>query len=235
MNRTDRLYAIAEELRYAGEAGRTSASLATQYEVSTRTIKRDISSLQQAGVPIWSEGRAGGGYRLLPAESSLPAINFTSGEAVALAVAIHANQDMPFANDGASALTKILSVMTPATRETADDVLSRVWIRGHRNRGLAARRLDEAIRLHRVTNINYDDANGNPSKRTVEPLLLARTGGHWYLMAYCRLRDNGRWFRLDRIRTVTTTTETAAHRDFEALFGEAPPDAHSLQWADQTP
>jgi len=51
MNRTDRLYAIVEELRTAGPGGRTAAWLARRFEVSTRTVKRDLSSLQQAGVP----------------------------------------------------------------------------------------------------------------------------------------------------------------------------------------
>lgn len=52
MNRTDRLYAIVEELRSAGAPGRTAERLARRFEVSTRTIKRDVSSLQQAGVPV---------------------------------------------------------------------------------------------------------------------------------------------------------------------------------------
>jgi predicted DNA-binding transcriptional regulator YafY len=59
VNRTDRLYALVEELRAAGDRGRTAAWLAERFEVATRTIKRDVAGLQQAGVPIWAQGGPG--------------------------------------------------------------------------------------------------------------------------------------------------------------------------------
>ena len=77
MNRTDRLYAIAEELRSAGAGGRTSAWLARRFEVSGRTVKRDVASLQQAGVPIWAEAGPGGGY-VLDARATLPPLGMTA-------------------------------------------------------------------------------------------------------------------------------------------------------------
>jgi predicted DNA-binding transcriptional regulator YafY len=61
MNRVDRLYAVVEELRAAGPAGRSARRLAERFEVSVRTIERDILALQEAGVPISSQvGRRGG-------------------------------------------------------------------------------------------------------------------------------------------------------------------------------
>ena len=59
MNRTDRLHALSEELRRAGQHGRTAARLAGWLEVSTRTIKRDVAALQQAGLPVWSPSQFG--------------------------------------------------------------------------------------------------------------------------------------------------------------------------------
>ncbi|MFF5178260.1 helix-turn-helix transcriptional regulator [Micromonospora sp. NPDC000316] len=65
MNRTDRLYALVEELRAISPRPRSARWLARHFDVSTRTVERDITALQGAGVPIWAEpGRAGPGRRL---------------------------------------------------------------------------------------------------------------------------------------------------------------------------
>ena len=61
MNRTDRLYALAEELRAVAPRPRSARRLAQHFEVSTRTIERDLAALQQAGVPIWATSGPGGG------------------------------------------------------------------------------------------------------------------------------------------------------------------------------
>jgi predicted DNA-binding transcriptional regulator YafY len=55
VDKTERLYAVAEELRRAGRAGTTGPRLARLFEVSERTIKRDVSALQQAGLPVWAQ------------------------------------------------------------------------------------------------------------------------------------------------------------------------------------
>jgi len=64
VNRTDRLHAIGEALRRAGRRGRTADSLAAEFEVSTRTIKRDLASLMAQGLPMWARTGPGGGYVL---------------------------------------------------------------------------------------------------------------------------------------------------------------------------
>ncbi|MFJ6953886.1 helix-turn-helix transcriptional regulator, partial [Micromonospora aurantiaca (nom. illeg.)] len=88
MNRTDRLYALVEELRAVSPRPRSATWLARRFEVSTRTVERDISALQGAGVPIWAEPGRTGGY-VVDRARTLPPVNLTAAEAVAMAVALH--------------------------------------------------------------------------------------------------------------------------------------------------
>src|SRR6266498_1578454 len=88
MNRTDRLYALVEELRATAPRARAARRLAERFEVSVRTIERDILALQQAGVPIWATPGPGGGYTIDPAHT-LPPLNFTASGAADLLARIH--------------------------------------------------------------------------------------------------------------------------------------------------
>jgi hypothetical protein len=134
MNRTERLYAIAEELRAAGPTGRTSAWLARRLEVSTRTIKRDVDALLQAGVPLWTQAGPGGGY-VLDATRTLPPLNITGVEAAAIAVALAALPALPFAVDARTALSKVLAAMAPAERQRAEEIAGRLRCRPRRSPG----------------------------------------------------------------------------------------------------
>ncbi len=228
VNRTERLYAIAEELRAAGPSGRTSGWLARRLEVSTRTIKRDIDALLQAGLPLWAQPGPGGGYVLDAA--TMPPLSVTGAEAAAIAVALAALPDLPFAVDGRSALAKVLAAMPAAERERAESIAARLWLRAPDRvpRPAVARVIDEAVRQRRVLVIGFRDRNGELTERAVEPVALAATGGHWHLLAWCRLRRGPRWFRTDRITAAHPTSEPAPEHDAATLFGTPPPDAHPV-------
>lgn len=129
MNRTERLYAIAEELRRAGPTGTTGPRLASALEVSERTIKRDVAALQQAGLTIWAQAGPGGGYVLDPS-ATLPPVNFTPGQAVAVAVALATLPPAsPFAVDAAAARGKVWDALGAGDRERAEALAARVWVR----------------------------------------------------------------------------------------------------------
>lgn len=229
MNRTERLYAIAEELRAAGRAGRTSTWLARHLEVSPRTVKRDIDALLQAGLPVWAQPGRGGGYVLDSA--TMPPLNITGAEAAAIAVALATLPALPFAADARTALSKVLAVMPDRERAEAEAIASRLWLRVPEQlpRPAVARVLDEAIRRQRVVVLRYERRDGEIGKRAVEPAALAATGGHWYLMAWCRLRKAPRWFRTDRIRSAHLTSEPAPPHDPTTEFGTPPPDARPVR------
>ncbi|MDW6061126.1 HTH domain-containing protein [Streptomyces sp. FXJ1.4098] len=89
MNRTARLYALVEELRAAAPRPLTVAALAARFEVSTRTVQRDLQALMESGVPVRNTPGRGGGWTVDPA-MTLPPIRFTSDEAWALAAALAA-------------------------------------------------------------------------------------------------------------------------------------------------
>src|SRR5919112_5266428 len=145
VNRTDRLHALTEELRRAGPRGRTAQRLAGWLEVSTRTVKRDVAALQQAGVPVWATAGPGGGY-VLDAAATLPPVNLTPAQAVAVAVALAEAPDAPFAVDGRAALQKVLDVMGPTARTEAERLAGRVWVRGSSTaRPNAAAVVEEAL------------------------------------------------------------------------------------------
>lgn len=225
MNRTDRLHAILEELRRAGRSGRTSAQLAARFEVSPRTVKRDVSALQQAGHAVRATGGPGGGY-VLDQRATLPPLNFTPGEAVAVAIALGRNPDLPFRVDGRSALAKVLEAMPPEARRRAESLGARVWVR---TRPPAASRvvrvLERCLADGTAVVLDYVTRDGRRTeKRRVDPIYLGVDDGAWYLFGWCHSRGAGRTFRVDRITGAWPTASPAENRRFEDVFGRPPPD-----------
>lgn len=229
MNRTDRLYAIVEELRAVSPRPLSARRLAERFEVATRTIERDLSALQQAGVPIWAEAGRTGGY-VLDTASALPPVNFTAEEATAVAVALAHATSSPFAPASRTALLKLMSAMPTAQAAAAQDLVRRIRLmervpdqRGPRQAVPAVQRaLADAVARRVVVEIDYMDRQGRPSTRLVEPVGLLSGEHGWYLLGRCRKRQGDRVFRLDRVRTVRSTKEAAPPRSLEELLGDIP-------------
>jgi predicted DNA-binding transcriptional regulator YafY len=108
VNRTDRLYALVEELRAVAPRPRSARRPAGRFEVSARTVERDLSALQQSGVPIYAQPGRTGGYCLDKART-LPPVNLTPDEAVAMALALRRLEGTPFRATAGSALRKLLA------------------------------------------------------------------------------------------------------------------------------
>jgi predicted DNA-binding transcriptional regulator YafY len=222
VNRTDRLYALVEELRAVAPRPRSARQLAGRYEVSTRTIERDILALQEAGVPIYAEAGRRGGY-VIDKALTLPPLNFTAAEMVAMAVSLAGVGPTPFASALRSALRKVLAAAPAAQTAEAAQLMDRVRLIGTNGQGSGGpQAIQEAIIARHVLLLDYRDRHDVMTCREVEPVAFAGTRAHWYLIAWCRLRDGARAFRLDRIRAAVDTGETAPHRSYGDLDVDIP-------------
>ncbi|TDC76413.1 YafY family transcriptional regulator [Micromonospora sp. KC606] len=201
MNRIDRLYAIVEELRAAGRRGRTARQLADRFEVSVRTMERDLSALGQAGVPLFTKQGLGGGYTL-DRSMSLPPLNFTPREAAAMAVALSRSEHVLFAKDARTALQKIIAAMPEKAIEEARAAAGKVRLLVQPVPDLDAGIVEtiwRAVRDNQVLRIHYLDVGGVETEREVEPQHVVVGPNGSYLTAWCHLRKDDRVFRMDRI------------------------------------
>jgi predicted DNA-binding transcriptional regulator YafY len=218
MNRTDRLYAIVEELRARAPRSLRASDLAGRFEVSARTIERDVLALQEAGVPIWSQRGPRGGYALDP-RRTLPPLNLTAEEAVALATALAAAGAMPFADAARSARLKLAAVMATSEASQAEALAERIRVAPPKEiDARLMRTIEEGVTRRVVLDLDYEDRFGTPTSRKVEAQGLFSAWHGWYLIGWCRMRDGGRVFRLDRIRDAAITDEPIPERDVDEVL-----------------
>jgi len=223
MNRTDRLYALVEELRAVAPRPRSARWLAERFLVSSRTIERDLSALQQTGVPIWAEPGRTGGYCLDPSHT-LPPLGFTVDEAVAVSVALTMLAGSPFSAGSVSALRKVAAVLDSGTVSGSRSRAQRIFLLDDGRSSTLSADVARAVDRGDVLLITYRDGSGVDSVREVEPMGYVGKGNDWYLIAWCRLREGVRAFRGDRIGSVVPTGERPARRvldaaDLDVRFG----------------
>ena len=215
-------------LRRNGSRGCSAERLAREFDVSVRTVKRDLAALDNSGAPVWSRPGPGGGYGLAVG-ASLPPVSLSPAQAVALMAAVSAAPDAPYADLAAAGVQKILDVLDPRTRARADELAGRVWVNAMPSSSSRTIRsaLEEGMAEQRVIRIRYTSGDGTTTTRDVEPVLFAATNGRWYLVGWCRLRDAMRWFTVSRIeRASVTTTECGGHTVHEV--GEPPANARPV-------
>jgi predicted DNA-binding transcriptional regulator YafY len=239
MRRTDRLYALVDELRVRAPRPVSRADLARHLEVTPRTVERDISALQQAGVPIWSQRGRGGGYAIDP-RWSLPPLNFDATEALAVIAALTAARSMPYAQAGRRAVQKVLAAMTSGEAARAKELAGRLRLGTFGSSGareiVAA--VEHAVVGRSTVQIDYRDRQGAITQRLVEAHGLQLETGGTYLLGWCRMREAPRAFRLDRIVAVSDTGEVAPRRRIDGLLGWGSEDtvtAESVAGQDEDP
>ncbi|KJC63616.1 helix-turn-helix transcriptional regulator [Agreia bicolorata] len=224
MNRTDRLYALVEELRAVAPRPRSARWLAQRFEVSSRTIERDLSALQQSGVPIWAEPGRTGGY-CLDASHTLAPLGLTVDEALAVTISLEMLATSPFRDAARSALRKVVAVMNDRHLAETVELAARVLLLTDGPVAESPVDLAAALRAGHVLRIAYADKAGTRTTRDIEPMGCVARGQHWYLVAWCRDREGIRAFRGDRIVSAEATGEIPVRRalrveDLDVSFGE---------------
>jgi predicted DNA-binding transcriptional regulator YafY len=218
MNRTDRLVAMVMHLQ--GRRLVRAEELARHFEVSVRTIYRDIAALGEAGVPI--AGEAGVGYSLVRGYH-LPPVMLTADEATALFVGgemVRQFTDASLHAPMAAVLDKLRAVL-PRDRQDHVERLARQTVVmgrvGQNSADPAAQpwllTVQRGVAQRRVLRMTYRGRERDETARDVEPLGVVCYGGAWYLVAWCRLRKDVRHFRIDRIRTLALLDETFPPRE----------------------
>ncbi len=223
MNRLERLHALAEQLRRSAPRPISAASLAERFGVTRRTIERDLASLRNAGVPLYAEhGRAGGQISLDSEGHSV--LTLSSAEILAILVALAAAGSlMPFHDAGNSAAQRLLDPMGPETQLGVEELRRRIRVRDQPSVSKRSRRtVEEAVRRSVVVKIDYVDANGNTTNRSVDPVGFYNGDGGWHLIGWCHLRTEGRIFRLDRILSARLTTRPAQQHSVDETLGWIP-------------
>lgn len=196
----------------------TAEELGRRLEVTTRTIRRDITRLRDLGYPVEAVAGPGGGYRL-GAGGKLPPLLLDDDEALAVALGLRVSATTAVGgleDPSLSALAKLEHVLPARLRSRLEDISeattsmlggSRPEV-DHSTLALVASTIRKRERLR----LGYVDNEGRRTERHVEPVRLVHTGRHWYLVAFDLDRDDWRTFRLDRVSEPVATGMRAARR-----------------------
>lgn len=217
MNQLSRLISILTLLK--SKRLLTATDVSERFDISIRTVYRDMRKLEEAGVPIVTmEGK---GYSLVDGYTVAP-VQFTEQQANALITAQHMianSQDSSFIRDFDEALIKIKSVFRDSVLEKSEHLQDKIVVLDKSFEKLASDTLSEiqmAITNFQPIQISYRKANDfETSQRKIEPVAMYSISSKWILMAWCYLRNEYRAFRIDRIQNFQVLNEKFEDRKFE--------------------
>jgi predicted DNA-binding transcriptional regulator YafY len=192
----------------------TARELAERFEVTPRTIYRDVESLAAAGIPVYMTKGRNGGLSLLPGFVLDKAV-LTQGEKDEILSAL-AGLSALGRDEAGEALSKLASLFGESGCNWIEaDFSGWGWTRGQKD---SFSLLKEAILARRVLGFDYYGSKGRKTSRTVEPLKLIFRGQSWYLYAYCRMRGTDRFFKLSRMEKIVVQNESFSRKTPERVI-----------------
>lgn len=209
MNRIDRISAILIQLQSRRVV--KASDIADRFGISLRTVYRDVRSLEEAGIPII--GEAGVGYSLVEGYR-LPPIMFTREEATAFLTAekfVEKMTDVSTAAQHKSAMYKVRAILKTAEKDLLENMDSSIEVMKSRPQtGIQPndhlQPILNSIAHKKVLCIEYMAGyTQQQTKREIEPVGVFYLDAYWHLIAYCRMRQDYRDFRTDRIKSLSQT------------------------------
>lgn len=215
--KVDRLVSIIMVLLDKDRIG--AQELADLFEVSLRTIYRDIDAINMAGIPVCSIPGVGGGFEIMPGYKIDKNV-FSTADLSALLMGLSSLSGMVQGDEMAHALAKVRSFI-PADK--AKDIELKVnqicidlspWM-GSGNTQSYLEMIKAALQENKVLSFEYIAHHGNKTARTVEPYQLVLKGSHWYFQGYCLKRNDFRLFRLSRMSNLQVQEDIFTPRVYQ--------------------
>ena len=212
MNRIDRIAAILIQLQSRRVV--KAADIAERFNISLRTVYRDVKTLEEAGIPLI--GEAGVGYSIMDGYR-LPPVMFTREEATAFLTAekfVETLTDASTSSNYSSAMYKVRAVLRNTEKELLEGMDDRIEVLKSMARSNVTptdhiQTILHSIAQKKVMALNYFAQHSQElTKRYVEPVGIFYSANYWHLIAWCRLRNAYRDFRLDRIKNLEVTNDT---------------------------
>ena len=208
LKKLDRVTAILTQLQSKPVV--RAQDLAEKFDVSIRTIYRDVKTLENAGIPI--VGEAGNGYSLMDGYK-LPPIMFTKEEVLSFITAEKLMQKFSHQSLGShyqAAMEKVRSVLRNSDKNLIQNIEKQIDVFSfHTDSGDSLKNVIpiilESIADKTQLNIRYQTVDGRIDNRTIETVGMFFEFNFWYIMAFCTLRKDFRQFRIDRILEISKT------------------------------
>lgn len=204
-----RLFRIVYYLLDKGRA--TAPELAEHFEVSVRTIYRDIDTLSGAGIPIYAEtGRNGGIYLMKGFVLDKAVLSDEEKQEILLAI-----QSLNIAQNNDEIIRKLSAIFNLNTDNWLEIDFSR-WGTPHSD-NRKFEQLKSAVIHQKCVKIAYANSCGEITERIIQPLKLLYKSMSWYLKAYCTLKQDYRIFKLTRIMNIEVLTDSFSNKEFPKL------------------
>jgi len=214
----------------------SATELAKRYGISVRTVYRDIDAIRDAGLPVESFQGVEGGFSLSQ-EYKMTKQSFNAEDVAPILTAFHGMSAVFMEKGNDSVMEKISGLVPAAQKEEiqryCDQIIFDFMPFGYSTQAQEALNdIHTAIRLSRCIRFNYKNLKGERTERTVEPISLVFKGNGWYLFAFCREKEQPRFFKITRVRELTILHETFQPRalSYWDTFGKEEQDRENVHY-----